>query len=780
MSTRKTKDTVEKGTTRLLRLKATVCDGHRHNSHSTHHLVKVIAAKSGDQITISYTGKEPRIVERDIIFANVYPEKDGIYKVHGSILIDIKLGEAGFRSVFERWKRFTYKKYGCKVDAKSVYDAFIEYRPDKNEARKRSTIGDVFGVRQKMDILATIASLRTRLDQTTNPLDVELTPMQLNAFLNFWHREVDMRRLWSFGITQTQIDNSGYTTHELYEKIVKNPFSVAIIEEAQCHHICMILDRKVSTRDILNGKLLRQLWNAYTNGSSFIRATKVCEEIRNYSEKELLILREEYDILLRDNRYYLRRVYYIEKEIRRFLLLHVTDKNYLFSSRGNDSPIEAENNEASVPREWNFQYDVELDLEQQDAIRNALTSPQRVVCITGQAGSGKTRVVSQLVRLLRRHNVQFNVFAFTGAASSRVNDLLQENVAMTFHRSFGQALNPEIVIIDESSMTGAELLYLLLLNLSKERLRRRFIFVGDYNQLQPIGWGRLFNDIIQVERLPVMLLTKCHRNDPFPGKPDGIIPNSMSMLSGDYMPVDAENFRIIESCERQAILDVFRVYYESGVPQESIAIICAYRKYGSIDYFNRAFLKMYRPMEKLVYDNKKRPWALGALVVSLVNNYDANVMNGDRGVIVKINSAFLKVEYPPMGGLVRKVKYSLECEYFRDFGNGEERMASGKYMSTDEIDLGYALSIYKAQGHEYAHCGAFFDPEGKPGNYLNQHLAYTTFTRAKTSLVVVVRDGQILNEISRSKPFHTYTDLVSSLKPLPAIERSYQEEDEYF
>lgn len=764
-----------------LRIVATINDDYRHNYKSHRHEVPMVT-KKGKRIKL-IVGNSVRLVGGDQIIAHAVPTRiDDTYQCVGMPIIDIQTDQFEFNRTFTRWKRMTYARHKCSVSPNLVYDELMRYGSTeecKQDAHNNIyRIGDVFSVGKTLGLNEIIRILRDRHDTDDHPLTrCPITCSQLNAFLNFWSREVIVRRLWGYGITNEQIESSMYTEEELYDRVTHNPFTVAFLTEEQCMHICALIGREVSTQDRLNGSLLRALHKELDNGSSYINQNRVAKSIRKYDQDELCVLREEYDILLRSDRYYLKRVYYIELEIRRFFYLHILDRDYRFSSHGTLRKDEEE--PPSGELSWKFEYTQPLGDAQKQAIELIPASKSRIVCITGQAGSGKTRVVSEIVRLLRRHSVNFAVLTFTGAASARVNGVLKENISKTFHRSFRDGLDPEIVLIDEASMVSAEVFFLHLYNLGKTRRRRRYIFVGDVNQLTPIGWGRIFEELIESYRCPVMFLDECYRNSPFPGEPDGIIPNAMSLINGSYVHYPTANFTLIGQASRDAILERLKVCIDYGVPPEDVAVICAFKKYGSVEYFNDAIQSMYHQNESAILDNRQRKWYVGDVVVSTVNNYDINVMNGERGRIIKTNASYIEVEYPNVGAMRRVARYSLECEKFRDFGHGFERTANGTYMSTDEIDLGYAFTVHKAQGSEYAHVGFYIDENTKASSHLNCRLAYTGFTRAKTTLTVSCPNG-ILSEISRTEPYKVRTDFVSLIEKLPRVERIFAMQDDEF
>lgn len=140
----------------------------------------------------------------------------------------------------------------------------------------------------------------------------------------------------------------------------------------------------------------------------------------------------------------------------------------------------------------------------------------RLSVLVGGAGTGKTTLLSLLcksqqvqsggVLLLAptgkarvRMSQAMDVYGITYAAKTVAQFLIKNNrfdpITMRYHLSEKSAENvPDTVIIDESSMLTEEMFGALL-----EALRthaKRIIFVGDPNQLPPIGAGRPFVDLV--------------------------------------------------------------------------------------------------------------------------------------------------------------------------------------------------------------------------------------------------------------------------------------------
>ena len=157
--------------------------------------------------------------------------------------------------------------------------------------------------------------------------------------------------------------------------------------------------------------------------------------------------------------------------------------------------------------------------EKIDALNTLYAS--KFSALTGRAGTGKTEVLTILVEgLVRRAGLgsrDLLVLAPTGKARVRIKRNLRkyglENIQpKTLHEHLneydwldenfelkptgGRKKSVSTIVIDESSMLPVDLLATLIKSIEISKVKR-FILIGDPNQLPPIGPGRPFDDIVK-------------------------------------------------------------------------------------------------------------------------------------------------------------------------------------------------------------------------------------------------------------------------------------------
>jgi ATP-dependent exoDNAse (exonuclease V) alpha subunit len=138
-----------------------------------------------------------------------------------------------------------------------------------------------------------------------------------------------------------------------------------------------------------------------------------------------------------------------------------------------------------------------LGVEQVAMLHVAAASPERVVCVVGHAGAGKTTALADAYRQ--------EGYATIGAAPSGVaaaNLAAETGIPSgTLHRLLAEArerggLPPHcLLVVDEAAMADTRTLTRMLVQV--ERAEGKAVLVGDRAQLPAVGPGGLFSAIVQ-------------------------------------------------------------------------------------------------------------------------------------------------------------------------------------------------------------------------------------------------------------------------------------------
>lgn len=378
---------------------------------------------------------------------------------------------------------------------------------------------------------------------------------------------------------------------------------------------------------------------------------------------------------------------------------------------------------------------VTLDETQVEAIRTVLLN--RITFITGGAGAGKTLVARAIARLFTAATTHVYLCAPTGKAAKRLTDVVGKvtgGKATTIHRLLGYSggrfeyderrqLPSGVLICDEVSMVDSSLAAALLAACGSNIA---IVFIGDPNQLPPVGAGALLRDTIDHELAPVVTLGKCHRQaGPLKASCAGILSGDVADTTPteDGKPPAWVSLADIETPERihKGIGVMFSKYFsEWGYDPVTDCQFLTARHAGALGttFLNRLIQwlrqkargnEIAEPQYETKDTKNRTVFHIGDKVIQTSNNYDTGIMNGTIGTV-----------------RVAEPKLVIEFE-----GHATETRIEDK----SEISLAYAITPHKAQGSEWP-CVVNVVPKQHKFQQ-HRHWLYTAVTRSKSTCVVI-------------------------------------------
>lgn len=425
----------------------------------------------------------------------------------------------------------------------------------------------------------------------------------------------------------------------------------------------------------------------------------------------------------------------------------------------NKIPAEAETMIRDAVKELMASSSVKYSKKQQDAIAKCVGS--RVAVLTGGPGTGKTTVVSGIIKVYTKvFGGDIILMAPTGKAARRMTESTGLPATTIHSRLQLYTTDADVlsdpqpitgsgyVIVDESSMIDAKLMESLMLAIQSTDLH--LLFVGDVNQLPSVGAGSVLNEMIRSGVVPVARLTEIFRQK---GGGGTIVDNANKVNNGQFDLEYDDTFRIAKVSNEETAVKTIKKLYADEVAEwgiENVALLCPRRKAGKDNRFQCASDALNPVLQELINPAaegkdfaviRRQTWRVGDRVMEWKNTPDAS--NGDVGTILKIEDSNNTIT----------VTVSWE--------NGNTSL-----LGTDEmesIDLAYALSIHKSQGSEYASVIVPLVADERCSMF-QRNLLYTAITRAKKRVILVGDDGSINQCISSVSSNNRKTMFADRLK----------------
>ena len=386
--------------------------------------------------------------------------------------------------------------------------------------------------------------------------------------------------------------------------------------------------------------------------------------------------------------------------------------------------------------------------EQEEAIKQPFISTLSI--LTGGAGTGKTTVISSIVKLASKLNIPVFQMALSGQAADvmrhynsihniqcitkTIHSYLlpleemknQENNQESPHQTKELKYPNEcLIIIDESSMVDLSLMSRLMYVIPNTA---RVLLVGDPNQIPPIGAGLVFHKLCHSIHIPISRLTKPHRSAAETGIPliaekisHGHVPPLPLFKLDEPTPKHGVYFlpATIDKSDKHCLAKViFKVVKKLGF--ENTQVITTHRKkankFGSIqssvhhinDYFQQELTKG-KQKELITWGlNENDPIIVRKNVIN-IGKKGFDLFNGNLGILK-----------------------SADKPYTFQFGNIERELDDNAIAQLG-VQLGYALTVHSFQGSA-ADCVVIAITKS---NLLERSLLYTALTRAKKTCVFV-------------------------------------------
>ncbi len=386
---------------------------------------------------------------------------------------------------------------------------------------------------------------------------------------------------------------------------------------------------------------------------------------------------------------------------------------------------------------------VNISHDQQLAIDMGLDLANRIVGVTGEAGTGKTFVLGEIGQGLKDRGYYVALTAPTGRAAARIQEssgikaatihrLLRwtapdegdDDVVMPAHSKMNP-MDYDVILVDESSMMSEEL-YRALIDAMKPGACIRFF--GDMNQLPPVEGESPFLKLLK--RWPSIVLEENFRSD------SGIVKAARQVIKG-IVPSPNPQFQLL-NIGHGFTLSTLDKYIDADFTTMAAQVIIPTKvgKYGTVAVNKYMQQKLnnhphsielkYNEGEGVIRHTRLRP---GDKILWTKNIYGLKLFNGQLGYMVDFNdeSGDLVVNFDGKDIVIPPILQSYD--------------KAGKALFTFDprkyIDLAYAVTTHKSQGSEFNKVVVLL----QRSRVLNKANFYTAITRAKVHVTCLAGSG---------------------------------------
>lgn len=333
-----------------------------------------------------------------------------------------------------------------------------------------------------------------------------------------------------------------------------------------------------------------------------------------------------------------------------------------------------------------------LGQDQRDALHWIAGSPGQIRCVSGPAGTGKTFLLRAANEVWKKEGLE----VIGCSVSARAAQELEKGSgipSMTLHRLLAQRgegpmflARSRVIVLDEAAMVGTRDFARLLKKIRGQDVK--LVLVGDSKQLQPIPAGGVFKEMCGFLGVSELRENRrqyeCWMTHAAEQVREGDIEGALKQYAL------AKRLHLLPSQEK-AMRSLVSSWSDATVEGGSVAKILAGTR-EEVSRLNELAQGARRSSGSLGRQKGRahgKQFSRGDEVVILENDYQLGVLNGELGRIVRIAT-------DPLG---RLIGVAIEV------GEGsKKRIVKFDPRKGPDFDLGYCLTVHKAQGMTMDKC----------------------------------------------------------------------------
>ncbi len=372
-------------------------------------------------------------------------------------------------------------------------------------------------------------------------------------------------------------------------------------------------------------------------------------------------------------------------EVERFTTreLLTIEKNMIEIAEGKANQYNKQVNLKTVDRV--IEKNPSLSSEQKEALKH-VTLNADLAAVVGFAGTGKSYMLGMAREAWEAEGYKVQGMALSGIAA----DSLQAGAGITSNTIANRLIvwqngreqlgNHDVLVVDEAGMIGSRQMHAILGH--AEKSGAKVVLVGDPEQLQAIDAGAAFRAII--ERTGFAQMSEIRRQKEEWQKEASINFGLRKTAEGISAYAQHDNIHQYET-KGAAISGMIEQWDETRCLNPDKTQIMLAFTHDEVKTLNETARAIRHQAGELGQDRAfkiesgERAFAEGDRIYFLKNdNKNIQVRNGNLGTITKIESEQFTVKLDAVNGIHRSVTFNL-----KDY---------------DNIDHGYAATVYKAQG----------------------------------------------------------------------------------
>src|SRR5919108_2253616 len=280
-----------------------------------------------------------------------------------------------------------------------------------------------------------------------------------------------------------------------------------------------------------------------------------------------------------------------------------------------------------------------LSAEQERMVREVATSENRVVCVVGLAGAGKTTATHAVAQVFAHMAVAVLGAAPSGVAAEKLQDETGIPSA-TLHQLLehagrqGGLPHRSVLVVDEAAMAETRVLAPVIELV--ERAQGKAILIGDPHQLPAVGAGGLFAGIVERQGAVVLRENRRQRDQ----LEREALARVRAGVGRDYLAYAEKRERLVVSDSPVTTRARLLTDWWAPAPDDlsrNVMLALRRRDVADLNQLARSLMDADGRLGKERLSVAEREFAVGDRIVCLRNNTVLGVKNGTTGTIERID-----------------------------------------------------------------------------------------------------------------------------------------------